>query len=159
MDHPFLVTSLLVAAVSLPAATTSSCSARLHCPEQGPHTSVDIPVEVSSPPPEAVHLEEVTTSADSRAVWVDGTWVWKARHWVWEDGTWQLPPMGAYYARPALVRIPVTVYEDSDGGTEQRLKGYAMRLMFIPGHWHQRTGAVVQGQIATPPPTSSGLAR
>jgi hypothetical protein len=45
-----------------------------------------------------------------------------------------LAPAGAWYARPVLVRIPIGVYDESDGGTGSTLKGYSLKLMFIPGH-------------------------
>jgi hypothetical protein len=107
---------------------------------------MDVPVEVPSPPPESVRIDDIYPSSDPRAVWVDGSWTWQGQRWSWKAGSWQIAPDKSYYSRSALVRIPVAVYDNSQGGAQQNLKGYAIRLMFIPGHWHQRSGGVVQAQ-------------
>ncbi|MBI5538149.1 MAG: YXWGXW repeat-containing protein [Deltaproteobacteria bacterium] len=156
MARTLLIGGSVVFAGALATLIAAACSSRLKTPAYGPHTAADMPVEVSSPPPEEVHVDEVQPSPDPRAVWVDGSWVWGARRWKWQEGAWVLAPPGAWYARPALVRIPVGVYEESDGGTGSTLKGYSLKLMYIPGHWHMPSGGVVASPAPLPAaPTGS----
>ena len=133
----------LAAALSLAVAT--ACSSRLRSAPLGAHPTADCATAVPSPPPEPVQVDEIGQPSDPRQVWVDGHWAWKNRRWHWEKGSWQLPPPGGFYARPALVRVPVAVY--SGTGRDRVLKGYAMALMAYPGHWH-----LPSGQVAAPPP-------
>jgi len=97
-------------------------------------------VEVRTLPPEPTRVEHLPPRPSEDAVWIDGRWSWAGRRWVWIPGSWEVPPGGGYYAPPAIVRIPVPVYED--GGTEKVLRGYGMTLMFIPGHWHLADGGI-----------------
>lgn len=55
-----------------------------------------------------------------------------------------MPPRGAYYAPPVLVRMPIAVFETAAPDSQERtLAGYGLRLMFIPGHWHLADGSIV----------------
>ncbi len=118
-----------------------SCVAHTPTPTLGPHTAQDNPVVVTSMP-EAVRIEVVPPQPARDAVWVDGFWTWAGRRWVWQQGEWVRPPLGAYYARPSLVRLPVPAYEETDAGAQPI--GYAMQILFIPGHWHLPDGSVWQ---------------
>jgi len=150
------VIALGAAALCLSAA----CTARLRAPVFGAHPTADCATAVPSTPPEAVQVDEVSRPNDPREVWVDGYWTWRNRRWVWEKGSWQLPPPGSYYARPALIRIQVPVYGEGDGGGAGVLQGYAMALMAYPGHWHLRSGEVARmpGQENPAPDAGSGPA-
>lgn len=122
-----------------------SCAPSTPVPPVGPHTSADTPVIVSTMP-DTVHIETVPPSPGGGAVWVDGSWKWVGRRWVWQDGSWQRAPAGAYYARPSLVRLPVPVFDEADGGGQPI--GYGMQLLFIPGHWHLPDGGTWQPNAA-----------
>ena len=137
------------AAWLLACAAVVACGSRLKVPEYGAHTSLDQPIEVPSPPPEPVQVEDIYASPDPRAVWIDGSWTWRGRRWEWSAGSWQIPPAQAYYSRPALIPLPVAVYDEPEGGAVGRMRGYAMRWMYIPGHWHLRSGGIVQAMPAS----------
>jgi hypothetical protein len=155
MARAFVIASCSAALLS---ASAPSCAPRLKAPVFGAHPTADCATAVPSPPPEPAQVDEVTRPTDPREVWVDGYWVWRNRRWDWEKGSWQLPPPGGYYARPALIRIPVAVYGEGDGGSGRALKGYAMALMAYPGHWHLQSGEVVPRQGQTPPAPDAGSA-
>jgi hypothetical protein len=146
-----VVLGLWLAAAAALGAAAVACASRLNAPSYGPHTSSDTVLDVPSPPPEPVQVEDIEPSPDPRAVWIDGSWVWRTRRWVWTAGSWQLPPAGAYYARPSLIRLPVAIYDPPDGGVPPAMRGYAMSWMYIPGHWHLPNGTVVPtGQVVAP---------
>lgn len=132
MARSILITGL----IGLAVAGAAGCSRSLPEPRYGPHTALDTPVEVPSPPPDTVQVEEVSASPDPRAVWVDGAWEWRTNRWSWKPGSWQLPPASGYYARPVLTRIPIGVYSAPVEGEAGKLIGYGMKLMFMRGHWH-----------------------
>ena len=100
-------------------------------------------MQVPKPPPEPVRVEFIGDQPEAGTVWIDGHWHWSARRWVWRPGTWAWPPSEGYYAPPALVRIPVPVYE-GDAGTNRTLRGYGMTLMYLPGHFHVPDGGIVE---------------
>lgn len=131
-----------------------ACSAATPVPRTGPHTDVDEPVEVRNPPPEPVRVESVGDAPEPEAVWVDGYWHWAGRRWVWLGGMWTVPPAGAYYAPPTVVRLPVPVYEDGEVEGPRRLRGYGMTLLYLPGHWH-----LVDGSVAPVEPLGQSAAQ
>ena len=49
-------------------------------------------------PPPASFSEVVPPAPNSKAVWVDGHWAWRARNYVWQRGGWVQPPEGARLA-------------------------------------------------------------
>lgn len=65
-----------------------------------PHLAYD---QVPYPPPPA-RVETVPAAPDKRAVWVDGGWRWRGKHWSWWLGRWVVAPAGAHYAREAVMR-------------------------------------------------------
>lgn len=136
----------------------AACRAVTPVPPSGPHTAIDEPQEVRTPPPEPVRVEVLGERPAPDAVWVDGYWHWTGRRWVWRPGVWTRRPAGAYYAPSALVRMPVPVYE-SDAGTERTLRGYGMTLLYLPGHWHLADGGVAPVQPLQPPDAGVGEPR
>lgn len=78
-------------------------------------------------PPPAAKPEDTGAPPSSRAVWVDGEWIWHSRggppgamlgKWEWKGGGWEEPPSGASYSRGTLVRM-------KNGS-----------LAWYPPHWH-----------------------
>ena len=55
-------------------------------------------------------------------MWIDGQWDWDGRAWKWLEGSWMVPPAGAYFTRWA---------------TERRSDG---RLFFAHATWRARDG-------------------
>jgi hypothetical protein len=147
-------------ATACSVAVLLSCGAQTRVPITGPHTDADAPITVTSPPPE-IRVESIPVNPDPRMVWVDGYWTWRGKGWSWHPGAWTLPAPRSYYAAPMLVRLPVAVYAPLDAGEsagDAQLVGYAMQLLFVPGHWHTQDGAIVeQSQLrdAAPAPTGS----
>ncbi len=153
LKAPLIVTGVGCAAVVV-AMAQPGCASRVRVPEQGLHTDADMPVFVAEPPPEA-RVESVAKSPDARMVWVDGYWMWRGRGWSWHAGQWQLPPPDAYYAPSMLIRMPVAVYDTDAGKSDAHLAGYGMQLMYVPGHWHARSGAILPEPEAPQAPAAS----
>lgn len=143
---------LIPGLIALAAGWSAGCSRSLPEPRYGPHTALDAPVEVPSPPPDVVQVEEVSASPEPRAVWIDGEWEWQRNRWRWRSGSWQLPPARGYYARPVLTRIPIGVYSAPVEGQAGHLIGYGMKLMFMPGHWHLPGGTASELPVPASPP-------
>jgi hypothetical protein len=143
---------MVACATGCALAAPSGCSPQTRVPATGPHTDADAPVTVSSPPPE-VRVEAIPANSDPAKVWVDGYWTWRGRGWSWHPGAWTLPPAHGYYAPPLLVHLPVAVFAPLEAGVsaDAELEGYAMQLLFIAGHWHDKNGAIVE-ESQTPGP-------
>jgi hypothetical protein len=80
---------------------------------------------VPYPPPPA-RSETVPPAPNKDAVWVDGGWRWRGKHWSWWLGRWVVPPAGAHYARETVVR--------SKSGA----------LLAAPGAWYDAEGAPME---------------
>ena len=79
-------------------------------------------VEVPYPPPAALPETVSTRPAQSRSVWVEGSWKFRRKSYTWQRGGWFIPPAGAHYARSEI-------YYPQDG-----------RVMFAPGLWYDASG-------------------
>jgi hypothetical protein len=86
-------------------------------------------VEVPYPPPVA-RVEIVPAAPPQKAVWIDGSWTFRAGGWRWDPGGWVIPPAEAYF-------VPWTVERGRDG-----------RLFFFPSAWYD---AHRGGAVAPPP--------
>ena len=106
-----------LSSIPLLALVASGCSSHLPAPPRTAHP-LRAYVEVPYPPPAA--LVEVVPDApkDDGAVWLDGYWTWRGRHYVWQRGGWLVPPEGAAYASWQSVFT-------RDG-----------RIVFAPGLWY-----------------------
>ncbi|HQP35526.1 MAG TPA: hypothetical protein PLI95_10110 [Polyangiaceae bacterium] len=151
MARARLTRPVVVASAALASACASACSTALPQPPLGPHNDLDTWVYVHEEPPEPAQVEEIPASPDPRAVWIDGSWDWKGKRWVWKQGSWQLPPPGAYYARPVLKGIPTAQYETPKPGQGGQLLGYTLTLMYNPGHWHLPGRVVEEFPVAASP--------
>ena len=70
-------------------------------------------------PPPAALAEVVSERPDrSRAVWLDGDWVFRGRRYAWRRGGW-------YEPRDEVAYAPSRVVFESDG-----------RVLFAPGGWY-----------------------
>lgn len=77
-----------------------------HIPEAERATTVQSEwIDVPTRPPAALP-EIVSERPREDAVWVDGTWDWRAGRWVWERGGWVRMPRGVYYY-PGATEISV----------------------------------------------------
>jgi hypothetical protein len=93
-------------------------------------------------PPPAALVEVIPDSPHPRAVWIDGSWVWKIRHFVWERGGWVLPAPNARYAPSDAVYL-------RDG-----------TLTYAPAAWRDALGRPLKPpRILAPanPPPESGI--
>lgn len=101
----------------------TTCSSRLPHPSYtGQPTSALAEVDYPPPPARVVFVPD-QPRAD--AVWINGEWHWQGRRWAWKAGGWFVPPPGAAYARPVMVRR-------SDG-----------KLFFAAGAWRMPNGEEV----------------
>ena len=130
----------IVAGAASAAGAVAACSAVTPVPVTGSHADEGDSFLRVTKPPEPVRIEVIGPRPSKAAVWIDGYWHWSGRRWVWRDGVWTVPPEGAYYAPPEIVRLPVPVY--GDAGTERQLRGYGMALLYRPGHWHMPDGKI-----------------
>src|SRR4051812_1756197 len=110
------------------AVALTTCSSRIPAPPSTGQPQSAL-VEVDYPPPPA-RVEFVPAQPRAGAVWVRGAWLWEGRRWGWKPGAWVVPPEGAAYAVPVVVRR-------SDG-----------RLFFAAGTWRDARGQ----EIAAPDP-------
>jgi hypothetical protein len=97
--------------------------------------------QVPYPAPAAL-VEVVPEPPSPDAVWIDGSWVWRVRHYVWERGGWVIPPKNAFYA-------PWDARYLADG-----------TLTYAPALWRDARGnAVHPPRIVVPanPPPTSGI--
>jgi hypothetical protein len=122
-------------------ATVACRASSLPDPESATHAANAF-VEVPYPPPAAL-VEVVPERPDSSAVWVDGNWAWRGRHYVWQRGGWVHAPKNAAYAS-------WQAYLASDG-----------RLLFAPGTWydeqHRPLDAPATLKAARTPPNQATL--
>jgi hypothetical protein len=123
------------------ALTISACGSSLPDPKSTTQLANAF-VEVPYPPPAAL-VEVVPDRPDHDAIWVDGNWVWRGRHYVWQRGGWVHAPTGAAYAS-------WQAYLARDG-----------RLLFAPGIWydaqHQPIEAPTPLLVARTPPNQTTL--
>jgi hypothetical protein len=133
MFREFLVAGL--------ALTLAACASSLPEADSATHPANAF-VEVPYPPPAGL-VEIVPDRPDRSAVWLDGNWVWRGRHYVWQRGGWvHAPANGAYASWQAYVA--------RDG-----------RLLFAPGVWYDAQQHPLDAptllQVARTPPNQTTL--
>ena len=108
--------------LAVAAAVTLSCGSTLPAPETARH-SHDAYEVVPYPPPSAL-VEIIPESPSPGAVWVDGYWAWRGRHYVWERGGWVAPAEGlrvsrwdARYLKSGELLYAPTIWRDAAGRT------------------------------------------
>jgi hypothetical protein len=87
-------------------------------------------------PPPAAFVELVSEPPDGDAVWVDGSWTFRAKRYIWQRGGWVKPEAGARYATWSLAF--------RDDGT----------IWFAPATWLDDQGrAIAAPEIVVPAET------
>lgn len=79
--------------LGLSATALGACASELPQIALRPPALMDFILVRSPPPVVPVDIQPPSPSAD--AVWVPGSWSWRAARWSWQPGAWFVPPAGA----------------------------------------------------------------
>jgi hypothetical protein len=116
--------------LALPSCAFLACGAEAMSLVQRPPRSMDF-ILVPRPPP-VVPVEHQPARPVGDAVWVPGSWSWRASGWSWNRGAWVDPPAGASWS-------PWTWWYQADG-----------QVRFWPARWFR----LDEQPIDDPPPSA-----